>query len=284
MKPWSTILLNNYLRPTTSLAMAWRVKRADHQVFGWTDHDEDVVLDGVTYRASGGLGVTAAHTTDTLAVPTLDITAFLDVSTEFELEAGYWDNSIVTMFEFCWDPLPLVMNQHTVNIIRHGQLGTVRRENTRFTAELRGETQRLNKRIGRQYTPTCPWRFGSVECGLDITPWTSGGGVTALGSDPALVFQTSDVKPDGYFAGGWVTFATGANAGLTREVRSFVAQYFGLWRPFPSPVAIGDAYTGVHGDDKRFETCRDVFNNSINFGGFPDIPGSDKIYSNVTGY
>lgn len=29
--------------------------------------------------------------------------------------------------------------------------------------------------------------------------------------------------------------------------------------------------------DKRFETCRDVFDNTLNFRGFPTIPGEDFL-------
>jgi hypothetical protein len=31
------------------------------------------------------------------------------------------------------------------------------------------------------------------------------------------------------------------------------------------------------GCNKRFATCQSVFNNAINFGGFPYMPGVDRI-------
>ncbi len=33
------------------------------------------------------------------------------------------------------------------------------------------------------------------------------------------------------------------------------------------------------GCDKRFETCRDRFANTLNFRGFPHIPGNDFVVS-----
>jgi len=31
------------------------------------------------------------------------------------------------------------------------------------------------------------------------------------------------------------------------------------------------------GCDKRFDTCRNRFNNAVNFRGFPHIPGNDFV-------
>ncbi len=47
----------------------------------------------------------------------------------------------------------------------------------------------------------------------------------------------------------------------------------------PEPIAPGDAFTVTAGCDKRFATCRDRFANTVNFRGFPHIPGNDFIVS-----
>ena len=56
---------------------------------------------------------------------------------------------------------------------------------------------------------------------------------------------------------------------------------FGL--AFAAPVGdwvvAGDAVTVLAGCDRRFATCRDKFANSINFRGFPHIPGNDFVLS-----
>jgi uncharacterized phage protein (TIGR02218 family) len=45
------------------------------------------------------------------------------------------------------------------------------------------------------------------------------------------------------------------------------------------PIAVGDAFEITAGCDKRFSTCRDRFGNSLNFRGFPQIPGNDFVVS-----
>ena len=50
----------------TTLCWCWRITRRDGQVSGFTDHDRDLVFDGVTYTA-GSLILTAVT-----AVPSSD--------------------------------------------------------------------------------------------------------------------------------------------------------------------------------------------------------------------
>jgi uncharacterized phage protein (TIGR02218 family) len=52
-----------------------------------------------------------------------------------------------------------------------------------------------------------------------------------------------------------------------------------LWQAMPEPIAEGDTFTVTAGCDKRFATCRDRFDNTANFRGFPHIPGNDFVVS-----
>ena len=45
----------------------------------------------------------------------------------------------------------------------------------------------------------------------------------------------------------------------------------------PEPIAAGDTFVVTAGCDKRFATCRDRFDNVVNFRGFPHIPGNDFV-------
>jgi uncharacterized phage protein (TIGR02218 family) len=271
------------------VAEAWKVARRDGQVFGWTTHDVSVTIDSVLYRASEGLQTTAAHTSDDLRVDSIDVTAFLDITTEQELIAGAWDDAEVTNFWYNWASPPSVLDTNVL-IVRYGNLGQVQRSAQAFTAQIRGLAQRFNVRIGRQYTPGCPWRHAlwngstyvsSVECGLDLTSYIHTGTITAVGSPADRLFtDTASGQVDGYFAEGLITMTSGDNAGITREVNVFVAESFQVKRPFPYAAQVGDAYSAVKGDDKSFVTCQ-AFGRHEFFGGFPHIPGFNAVYKNV---
>jgi uncharacterized phage protein (TIGR02218 family) len=102
----------------------------------------------------------------------------------------------------------------------------------------------------------------------DYPPYTSGGTVTPLGGGT------------GYFDFGKVTWITGANAGLSMEVKAYVPGQVTLYLPAPYPIGVGspsDTFSISAGCDKSFTTCRDRFSNVVNFRGEPYVPGVDKM-------
>ena len=50
-----------------------------------------------------------------------------------------------------------------------------------------------------------------------------------------------------------------------------------LWQQMAEALAVGDTFVVTAGCDKRFTTCRDRFANTVNFRGFPSIPGNDFL-------
>jgi hypothetical protein len=80
-----------------------------------------------------------------------------------------------------------------------------------------------------------------------------------------------------------LTFITGLNAGLGREVATYVPGQFLLAVPFPYAVVIGDTYTVLIGCDKSMATCGTKtggygkFDNILNMRAEPYLPGLDMI-------
>jgi uncharacterized phage protein (TIGR02218 family) len=52
---------------------------------------------------------------------------------------------------------------------------------------------------------------------------------------------------------------------------------FELFEAMPYEIEVGDPYTVFYGCDKTLPTCRDTFNNVVNFRGEPYVPGVDKV-------
>lgn len=281
MKPWSDALKLLYAQTVTRLAMFWRVTRTDGQVFGFIDHDQDVVIDGVIYRAAEGLGTTAAQATADLQPGTMDVSAFLEVSIEGELEAGIWDEAAVTAFEAPWDAPPLALDATQANILTQGHLGQITRQTGRFTAQLHGMTEQLDTAIGRMYLPGCPWRLGDSRCQVNLAAWTRTGTVDGTGADARYTFRDAGQGEElGWFNEGVITMTSGANAGRSMDIRRWDPPWFTLHRPLPYPVAVGDTYSAVAGDDKTWLTCGNKFANWNRFGGFPYLPGPDAVMQN----
>ncbi|MBX6323306.1 MAG: DUF2163 domain-containing protein, partial [Rhodospirillaceae bacterium] len=77
----------------TTLATCWRIARRDGTVLGFTDHDQDLVVDGLTYLASAGYDRSAIASSAGLAVDNLEIQGIIDhdLIREQDLRAGLWD-------------------------------------------------------------------------------------------------------------------------------------------------------------------------------------------------
>jgi uncharacterized phage protein (TIGR02218 family) len=279
MGPIPTALQAKLSAGVTTLCRCWIVTRRDSVVLGFTDHDQDVVLDGVTCRAGTGLTGSEATGQLGLAVTGSDISGALnaDELTEADLAAGRYDAAAIEVFIVDWsDPTLKVL-------LAKGVLGEVRRAGAAFTAELRSLTHRLAEDFGRLYTATCNADLGDARCTIDLTSAAFRGSGTVASLDGAAIFRATglDTFAEGAFSAGKVTFTSGANDGLAVEVKSHRVDVGGvsieLWQQMPEPIAAGDTFTITAGCDKRFATCRDRFNNAVNFRGFPHIPGNDFV-------
>jgi uncharacterized phage protein (TIGR02218 family) len=201
-----------------------------------------------------------------------------DTLNEADLAAGRYDAAAVELWLADWSEPNLRV------LLVKGTIGEVAREGTAFTAELRGLSEQLSQDSGRLYTVTCAADLGDARCKIDLADarFRGRGVVAALSATSAFTASGLDGFAGGWFTAGKLTFTTGANAGLSAEVkrhRKDVTVALDLWQAMPEPIAAGDAFTVTAGCDKRFQTCHDRFNNAVNFRGFPHIPGNDFVIS-----
>ena len=263
----------------TTLARCWIVTRRDGVLQGFTDHDEDIVADGVLCRA--GTGLTASEATQHLglAVGGAEFNGALasDTLNESDLAAGHYDAAAVRIYLIDWTEPALIV------LLAQGVLGEVRREGSAFSAELRGLSHRLAEEGGRLYTATCAADLGDARCGVDLTePAYRGEGiVSALAALSSFRASGLDGFDDGWFTAGRLQWQSGDNAGLAIEIKTHHAAEdivtITLWQAMPHAIGEGDAFVVTAGCDKRFATCGARFNNAVNFRGFPHIPGNDFI-------
>lgn len=265
----------------TTLACCWRLTRSDGVTQGFTDHDEDIVLDAVVCRAGTGFSASEATERLGLQVDGAELSGALadDSLTEADLAAGRYDAARVEVWLVDWSEPRLRV------LLATGTLGEVRREGRAFTAELRSPADRLNQESGRLYTATCAADLGDARCTVDLTApaYCGSGAVVALSGTSTFSASGIDAFVDGWFTAGRLAFSSGANNGLAVEVKAHRADSEGvtlsLWQAMPEPIAAGDTFTINAGCDKRFATCRDRFGNAVNFRGFPHIPGNDFVMS-----
>lgn len=263
----------------TSLATCWRLLRNDGVTLGFTDHDRDITLDGVTHRAGAGfMGSEAASRFD-LSIDGGEISGALDDASlsEAQLAAGLFDGATVETWLVDWSDPELRL------LTARGSLGEVRRDGQAFTAEIRGPADALAQESGRLFTAQCSADLGDARCGVNIAAsvYSGAGDVSALEGASQLVVSGLGDFADGHFTAGRLQWTDGVNVGLAVEIKEHRHAdgivRLALWQMMPEPISAGDAFTITAGCDKRFETCRARFGNGANFRGFPHIPGNDFV-------
>lgn len=268
----------------TTLAWAWRITRADGEVFGFTDHDQPLAFDGTDFEPESGLVASELRARDDLSVDAQDAEGVLssDRITETDILDGRWDAAEVEVWRVNWRDV----SQRV--ILRRGAVGQIRRGRVAFVAEMRSLAHVLGQAVGRTYQATCDAALGDARCGVDMddAEFAGNGAVVAVLRDRAFTASGLDGYALGWFAAGTVEWSTGANAGRVAEVAVHenvggVVTLTLLELPV-RPVGEGDTFVARAGCDKRISTCAAKFGNVSNFRGFPHIPGTDAVIRYAT--
>jgi uncharacterized phage protein (TIGR02218 family) len=263
---------------TTTIARAWALVRADGQTFGFTDHDRDLRLGGISFRADAGLTARALEQVTGLAVDNSEaVGALRDAGlTEADILAGRYDGAELTIWEVNWQ------NVSERRVLFRGSLGEITRSGAAFRAELRGLSEGLGQQGGRVFHASCSAVLGDDACRFDTMQAGFSAEVALVGlAEDVLLFESLDSFTPGWFTHGRLTALSGAAEGLVALIR--LDQHGGtqrritLWDSLRAPVAAGDLFRLEAGCDKQAATCRNKFANFLNFRGFPHIPGEDWL-------
>ena len=266
---------------STSVCQAWRVVRLDGTVYGFTDHDQDLSFDGVTYRASTGMTARALQKSLGMAVDNSEAIGALSASaiTEADLIAGRFDGAVVQSWLVNWaNPAERVQQFQ-------GSFGEIQRGAGAFRAELRGLTEDLNRPQGLVYQKQCSAVLGDGRCRFDLAQPGFAVEVPLVERLDVGTYRLTALPSitDNWFERGRMVFLSGPAQGLIALVRSDktvdgdrIIEVFGDVGAVPG---VGDMLRLEAGCDKIAATCREKFNNFINFRGFPDLPGEDWLTS-----
>ncbi|WP_375463377.1 DUF2163 domain-containing protein [uncultured Methylobacterium sp.] len=257
----------------TTLCRCWALRRRDGVALGFTDHDRDLVIAGLTCTARTGLEAAEAGAELGFAVSGGDVAGALSGLglTEADIAGGLYDGAGVETWLVDWTA------PETRLLLDVGTIGEIRRAGDAFVAEIRGLADRLDAERGRTYRATCGADLGDARCRVDLSGFRTTGAVRALPEPGTVDAALADAFADGVFSGGRLAWISGANAGLSADVRTHLGALIELWEAPPRTVAPGDAFSLTAGCDKRLATCREKFANVPNFRGFPHMPGNDFV-------
>lgn len=161
----------------TSLAMLWLLTLKDGTIMGFTNHDQDIVYGGVTFKASSGANMGAIESSSDLSTSNLEIDALLtgaDIKAA-DIEAGRFNFASVTVSLVNF--MDLTMGSVLLQTGLTGQFGI---QDGQFKAEVRSLNQILQQEMGEMFTPICRATFGDSRCKVNLAPLTFNGTVTSL--------------------------------------------------------------------------------------------------------
>lgn len=279
-KTFSAALHDEIRQDLSRLVTCFKVTRSDGKILGFTDHSARLTISSISYEPeTGGFTRSAIESDSDLSVDNLEIDGFLESQrlTEEDLRAGRYDDADIEIF--------LVNHQDPTGgtiVLKTGRLGEVALAEEVFSAKIHGLSDRLRQTFLDVTTPDCRVDLFSAECGVATAAFTDTGVVSVIKTQSRkfdATMQTS--RANGFHDGGLLTWKSGANAGLSKEVKDHTDSgadfQFTLFESMPSALAVGDIFEVGAGCDKRATTCRDKFSNIVNFRGEPFIPGIDKV-------
>jgi uncharacterized phage protein (TIGR02218 family) len=280
MKILPSGLASHLASGATTLCHCWKLTPAMGEALGFTDHDRDLIFDGVTFKASTGFEASEIESSLGLAVDNLEAAGALQspALSEERLKAGDFRNAEVEIWRVNWQDVAMRV------LMRKGHIGEVRHGELAFTAEVRGLAHLLDQTRGRIFAYPCDAELGDSRCGVNLASSLYQGAGAVVADEDGRRFRVSGLGAfaDQWFARGSLTWTTGANQGRKADVklhRVGVGVDIELWQKTAYPVAIGDGFSIAAGCDKQFPTCKAKFSNAANYRGFPHMPGSDFVGS-----
>ncbi len=271
MKAMSAELALALARDTTTLALCWRVSRADGVTMGFTSHDRDIVHDGMRYLATPGISPAATGEGAGAGVDGSEVAGIIasGAVTARDLDDGRYAGASAALCLIDWtQPAAGRLD------LMQGELGSIRHDARRFEAGFQSAVARLEQSPVELVSPECRAGFGDARCKVDASRYEWRSHVAMLVDDWTL--ELADDVPL-TLLDGRLRLLDGAAAGLDYAIMAQTGRVISVERRLSDMLRVGMCVAVRAGCDKRHATCRDVFANSRNFRGEPHVPGMDAI-------
>ena len=223
----------------TTLCMCWKLIRKDGVIIGFTDHDEDLLLDQIVYSARKGLESSQSESILGLSTTGLELSGVLNAASlkENDLSNGLYDEATLETWLVNWrDPTQRLL-------LDMGVLGEVTLTESLYAVEVRGLVSAFDQVRGRLYQANCSADFGDNKCKINAADpqWTISSQILHVYDQSSFSLDLSSYS-SGYFRNGLVRFLTGPNSsaqGLIKSHRRDGALHiFTLWVPVLSLIHI----------------------------------------------
>lgn len=255
----------------------WTITLSGGSVIRWCGADTSIAANGYTYSLGPLIERTTISEKTGLEAVSMDVTITGDSTDlingvpviQFISQRGF-DGALVKLerafFPSWGDPVT----------------GTILRFSGKVTSvnEVKGESAQITVSSWLMlldtmmpsdlYQASCLHTVYDSGCTLNPSSFAATGTASAGGSTTAFNVSVSMTAND--YAQGRIVFNSGANAGLQRGIKSNTSSGITVVAPFPYIPAAGDSFTIYKGCDRTMGTCKNKFNNLVNYKGTDFVP------------
>lgn len=254
-----------------AVATFWRIQRPDGVAIALTSHDRDLWFNGMLHCSSPGMVPSAVRRSSDLSSDSAEVQGALthDSISAADLVSGRFDGARIEIGVVDWETLESA-------VLYRGFMGSIAEEAGGFQAELESVKAALEADVVPRTSPTCRAQFCGLGCTLNPSKFTHEGRLSAVDLESNMVSFTTAI-PAEKFEFGSLRWIDGPHAGLSMEIKSAQASWLILDVSLDPELKPGSRALLREGCDHTLATCRDRFNNAINFRGEPFLPGNDLI-------
>lgn len=249
-----------------------KITTRDDITIGFTSHDQDLVIDGITYLADTAIDPTAFTKKLDLSTDNFEVKSFVDaeIMKAKDIRGGLYQGAKVTAAIVDFINLPATLE--SAIILATGQVGEISIDDSIFFFEIRSKEDKLNQSINQSIGPICRWtkRLDDDRCGLDKIFFAVSGTVASIISPKQFTLSASISNPQWFnqsSAGGYVQVTSGDNQYFRLDIDFVSGSTVGLKNTPPYPFVVGDAVQIVPACNGTWARCTE-FANTDNFGGW----------------
>ncbi len=242
-----------------NIITCFKISRSDGITLGFTDSQDDVVLDGLTYYSSSVIHRSAIESSSDISPDNLEITGILDhqVICQIDIIEGRYDGATIEISLF-----DRATGSKTK--LKNGIIGAIKTDKGLFIAEVHTIIEAFEKNIGQVYSCMCRANLGDARCAVNLADFTSDGVIKEYDGS-RLTYDLID-KPNGYFTSGFLIFDDFPK-------KHHIYRHFGKIFIIDRGLTLkkGMKFKAFPGCDKSLSSCCSKFNNAINFQAEPYI-------------
>lgn len=272
----------------TFMADLYTITLSGGSVLRYTSADIAAVVNGTTFAIGPAIKRGNTNTTVGVSVDSLEVTIAADNTVQvgttplLKFIAGGGLDGATILVERAFSSGPGAAWVGTLGMFK-GRVSDIQTSRYEALLTVNSDSELLNVMIPRNvYQAGCANTLYDPACGLIKGSYSVATAATSATDATQTTFNIVQTYASNYFDLGFAVCTSGANAGLSRTIKTYIGtghtpQSVQTIQPWPSPVAIGDAFTLYPGCDKTKATCSSKFSNLVKFRGFPFIPAPESV-------